>query len=424
MAPVQATSPLPMEDEGTKNGLTVGMSVGGSVLAIVLLGFFWFYWCRRRKGKGASEDRDGILQHMSGALEMESTGPKKFSYSELASATRNFKASEKLGEGGFGGVYKGFLQSTNSHVAVKKISSESKQGVKEYASEIKIISRLRHRNLVQLIGWCHEKKELLLVYEFMPEGSLDFHLFKGKSFIPWNTRYRIAQGLASALLYLHEECEQCVVHRDIKSSNIMLDSEFNTKLGDFGLARLVDHAKGSQTTSLAGTMGYMAPEYVQTFRSTKESDVYSFGMVCLEIACGRRPVELSRSEDQEVMIEWLWRLHKKGLISQAADPKLGDDFNRREMERLLIIGLSCTLTDSRLRPSARQALRMLEPETPLPVLPSENPLGIATYFSLLDEEPETFLSGSTTTGTSNQTTKRVETNSEILEDSGVWSYVI
>jgi serine/threonine protein kinase len=197
------------------------------------------------------------------------TGPNKFSFNELVNATNNFSDKEKLGQGGFNGVYRGFLRDSKSYFAVKRVSKRSTQGIKEYASEVKIISRLRHKNLVQLIGW-------LLVYEFMPNGSLDTHLFTEESLLIWAIRYKVAQGLASPLLYLHKEWEQCVVHRDIKSSNIMLDSNFNTKLGDFRLARLVDHVKGSQTTVLAGTMGYMDPECVTTGNASKESDVYSF----------------------------------------------------------------------------------------------------------------------------------------------------
>ena len=192
------------------------------------------------------------------------TGPKKFSFSDLVRATNNFNDREKLGQGGFGWVYRGYLSDSNSLVAVKRISKGSKQGIKEYASEVKIISRLRHKNLVQLIGWCHERGELLLIYEFMPNGSLDTHLFTEDSLMTWSMRFKVAQGLASALLYLHQEWEQCVVHRNIKLGNIMLDSNFNAKLGDFGLARLVDHMKGSQTTILAGNMGYMAPKCVTT----------------------------------------------------------------------------------------------------------------------------------------------------------------
>lgn len=161
----------------------------------------------------------------------------------------------KLGiQGGFGGVYRGYLMELGMTAAVKKIKRDSKQAKKEYITEVKIISQLRHRNLVQLIGWCHDEVEFLLVYEFMPNGSLDSHLFGNMSLLTWAVRYKISLGLAFALLYLHEEWEQCVVHRDIKSSNVMLDSNLNVKLGDFGLARLMDHHElGSQTTRLVGT---------------------------------------------------------------------------------------------------------------------------------------------------------------------------
>ncbi|KAK2656654.1 hypothetical protein Ddye_009706 [Dipteronia dyeriana] len=163
-------------------------------------------------------------------------GPRRVSYDNLVLATDNFSNERKLGQGGFGAVYKGYLHDPEMLVAVKKISKGSKQGKKEYLTEVKIVSQLRHRNLVQLIGWCHDKALFLLVYEFMPNASLDSHLFGKKNPLNWALRSKIARGLTSALLYLHEEWEQCVIHRDIKSSNIMLDSNFNVKLGDFGLA--------------------------------------------------------------------------------------------------------------------------------------------------------------------------------------------
>ena len=229
---------------------------------------------------------------------------------------------------------------------------------------------MRHRNLVQLIGWCHEKKELLLVYEFMENGSLDSHLFKGKTMLTWAMRYKIAQGLASALLYLHEEWEQCVVHRDVKSSNVMLDSNFNAKLGDFGLARLVDHEKGSQTTVLAGTMGYLAPECVVTGKASKETDVYSFGVVALEIACGRKPFDLKVQESRMRMVQWVWDLYGTGQLLEAADPKLSTNFDEKEMECLMVVGLWCAHPYHMLRPSIRQAIQVLNFEAPLPILPA------------------------------------------------------
>ncbi|KAA8545681.1 hypothetical protein F0562_020867 [Nyssa sinensis] len=352
-------------------GLVVGLTIGLSVLVggLVLMGS-----CLLKK-RNTEEKEDELAFDPSMDDEFEKgSGPKKFSYGELVRATNSFAEEEKLGEGGFGGVYRGFLRDLNSHVAVKKVSRVSEQGIKEYASEVKIFSRLRHRNLVQLIGWCHEKRELLLVYEFMPNGSLDSHLFKAKTVLTWVVRYKIAQGLASALFYLHEEWEQCVVHRDIKSSNIMLDSSFNAKLGDFGLARLVDHEKGSQTTIVAGTRGYMAPEYVITGKASKESDVYSFGVVALEIACGRKPIFSKDQESQITLVEWVWDLYGMGKLLEAADPKLCVDFDEREMERLMIVGLWCAHPDNNLRPPIRQAIHVLSFEASLPTLPSKMPL--------------------------------------------------
>ncbi|PHT39382.1 hypothetical protein CQW23_22955 [Capsicum baccatum] len=351
----------------SKLGLVVGLVCGGcSVLVALSVLMLFAYW---RKRKVRKEEREVIL---GGSMTDEferNTGPKKLLYSELARCTSNFSQEKMLGRGGFGGVYKGYLRESNSYVAVKRVSRESKQGIKEYASEVRIISRLRHKHLVQLIGWCHEKRELLLVYDFMPNGSLDTHLFNGKSHLAWSIRFKIAQGLASALLYLHEEWEQCVVHRDIKSSNVMLDSDFNPKLGDFGLARLVDHDKGYQTTDLAGTRGYMAPECFITDKATKETDVYSFGVVALEIACGRKPIDCKAEDHQVNLVDWVWRLYGMGNLCEAVDPKLSSDFNEQEMEHLLIVGLWCAHPDRKYRPSIRQAIHVLNFEASLPTLP-------------------------------------------------------
>jgi serine/threonine protein kinase len=321
----------------------------------------------RKKNRDRREGDQDLAFDLSMDDEFErGTGPKKFSYKELVHATNNFAEENKLGEGGFGGVYKGFLREMNFYVAVKRVSRESRQGIKEYASEVKSISQLRHRNLVQLIGWCHENKDLLLIYEFMPNGSLDSHLFKGKSLLTWATRYKIVQGLASALLYLHEEWEQCILHRDIKSSNIMLDSSFNAKLGDFGLARMVEHVKGSQTTALAGTMGYMAPECVVSGKASKESDIYSFGIVALEIACGRKAIETKAKEDEIILLEWVWELYERGKLLDAADAKLCGEFDEQQMERLMTVGLWCGHPDYNLRPSIRKAFNVLDFEAALP----------------------------------------------------------
>ncbi|KAK7328076.1 hypothetical protein VNO77_22172 [Canavalia gladiata] len=362
-------SSLDLEVHGDESNtkMVMGVSIGACVL-IVGLGLAWFLMLKMKR-KDKEDDLD---------LTMDSdfergTGAKKFSYEELVRATNNFANEQKLGEGGFGGVYKGFIRDLDDYVAIKRVSQGSRQGVKEYASEVKIISQLRHRNLVQLLGWCHKKNDLLLIYEFMSNGSLDSHLFRGKSLLTWTMRYNIVGGLASALLYIHEEWEQCVLHRDIKSSNVMLDSNFNAKLGDFGLARLVDHGKESQTTVLAGTMGYMAPESATRGKASRESDVYSFGVVALEIACGRKPIEVKASEEQIVMVEWVWQLFGMGIVLEAADPRLCGDFDEHEMERLMIVGLWCAHPDYTLRPTIRQAVHVLNFEAPLPTLPPMMP---------------------------------------------------
>ncbi|KAK3432927.1 hypothetical protein EUGRSUZ_D00436 [Eucalyptus grandis] len=324
--------------------------------------FIWFRQRSKRKRAYMSgeEDDPAIEEEFEQGL-----GPKKIPFKDLVVATENFAIERLLGEGGFGRVYEGYLTSVNANVAIKKINPGSRQGIKEYASEVKTISRLRHRNLVQLIGWCHEKKELLLIYEFMFNGSLDFHLFKERTFLSWEKRYKIVQGIASALLYLHEEWEQCVVHRGIKSSNIMLDSDFNAKLGDFGLARLVDHARGLQTTVLARTNGYMAPECVYTGKASKESDVYSFGVVLLEIACGRKVIEPRANEGQVRLVDWVWELDGTGRLLDAADSKLGTDFVEKQLECLMVVGLRCTHLDHAARPSIRDASNVVNFEAPL-----------------------------------------------------------
>ncbi|XP_024024095.1 L-type lectin-domain containing receptor kinase IX.1-like [Morus notabilis] len=360
---------LPKEGGGVDRVLLVACVIGGSFLIFLGVALLCgFRYCKKRTRFDAS-NMDREFEHY--------MGPKKFSYKELVKATNKFAEEGKLGEGGFGEVYKGYLSYLNLTVAVKRGSMRSKQGRKEYMSEVKIISRLRHRNLVQLIGWCHEiSKEFLLVYELLPNGSLDSHLFgRNRSILSWEVRQKIVLGLASALLYLHEESEQCVLHRDIKSSNIMLDSNFNAKLGDFGLARLVDEATGPRTTGLAGTWGYMAPEYINTSKASNASDVYSFGVVALEIACGRKSIERnSEEEDRVSLVSWVWAFYGSGRLLDVVDERLCMEFDVKQMECLLTVGLWCVHPDHNLRPSIKEVIQVLSFEAPLPDLPKNMPV--------------------------------------------------
>jgi serine/threonine protein kinase len=345
---------------------------GVAVVGVGALAIYAIIWRRKNENEEAMD-----LTSMNDDLQ-RGAGPGRFTYKELNLATDNFSRDRKLGQGGFGAVYKGYFFDQDIPVAVKKISKGSRQGKKEYVTEVKVISQLRHRNLVKLLGWCHEKGEFLLVYEFMPNGSLDSHLFGKKTPLPWSVRNKIALGLASVVLYLHEEWERCVVHRDIKSSNVMLDSSFNVKLGDFGLAKLIDHELGPQTTVVAGTLGYLAPEYLSTGKASKESDVYSFGIVVLEITTGRKVVELMKDKDGENgMIEWVWDHYGRGELLKAMDENLKKDYDEKEVECLMIVGLWCAHPDVNLRPSIRQAIQVLNFELNMPNLPPKRP--VATY---------------------------------------------
>ncbi|XP_019168941.1 PREDICTED: L-type lectin-domain containing receptor kinase IX.1-like [Ipomoea nil] len=373
--PPSPDDPSPPQEEknkkkGSSKGGLIGLSIGVPVLvALLALGICTFL---KIKNMWAEKRNEIVLgKAMDSELEKSGSGPKKLPYSDLAAATNNFAEEQKVGEGGFGVVYRGFLRSLNMDVAVKRVSSGS--GMKEYASEVKTISRLRHRNLVPLHGWCHEKGELLLVFEYMPQGNLDSHLFKTKSPLNWGVRYRIAQDLASALSYLHEHWDQCVLHRDIKSSNVLLDKDFNARLADFGLASLVDHGNAPEKTITGGTPGYVAPECNFTFKTSKESDVYSFGIVVLEIACGRRAILVNEPEGVKSLVEWVWDLYGMGKLLQGADPKLGRNFDEEEMERLMMIGLWCAHPDSNCRPKISHALNCLKFQVQLPSLPPEMP---------------------------------------------------
>ncbi|XP_017702031.1 L-type lectin-domain containing receptor kinase IX.1-like [Phoenix dactylifera] len=348
----------------------LAMGIGMLFCGLILV---WLGRCLYKMASTGKKEEMAIDSLIHDTLEIGS-GPRRYSFGALASATKSFSKEGKLGEGGFGEVYKGVLHDSKLEVAIKRISRGSNQGAKEYISEVTIISRLRHRNLVQLIGFCHERGELLLVYEYMPNKSLEYHLYSEERLLAWPERYKIALGLASALLYLHEEWELCVVHRDVKPSNVMLDSEFNAKLGDFGLARLMNHDSNLETTILAGTMGYIAPEYATTGKASKESDVYSFGVVILEIACGRKPIEAKEKQSEVKLVGWVWELYGNNMCLSAVDQRLNMEYDPQQMEQLMILGLWCAHPDYTRRPSIRQVINVLKFNAPLPVLPPKMPI--------------------------------------------------
>ncbi|KAM0938011.1 putative protein kinase RLK-Pelle-L-LEC family [Dioscorea sansibarensis] len=304
--------------------------------------------------------------HEDWELEFESN---RFSYEQLHKATRGFNDEYLLGIGGFGRVYRGVLPASKVEVAVKKVSHESKQGVREFVAEIVSLGKLRHRNVVQLLGYCRRKGELILVYEYMPNGSLDNFLFnQGKPTLNWSMRFRIIKGVASGLHYLHEGWDQVVIHRDIKASNVLLDGDMNGRLGDFGLARLYEHGAAPQTTNVVGTLGFLAPELARACKVTTGSDVFAFGAFLLEVACGRRAVEPNKQEMEQVLVDWVFANWKKGMIHETRDPRLGADFVLQELELVLKLGLFCSHPLPSGRPSMRQVTQILNGAAPLPPL--------------------------------------------------------
>ncbi|KAE8714841.1 Lateral organ boundaries domain family protein [Hibiscus syriacus] len=304
--------------------LVIGLSIG-LAFGLVLMITCFISRQRRQREKESDDDRrvfNTLFNNEFGNL----IGPRKFSLNELTKAKNNFNTENKLGEGGFGFVYRGFLRDLDTCIAVKKVSKASKQGIWEYASEVKIISRLRHKNLVKLIGWCHDRGELLLVYEFMPSGNLDTHLFKSKSLLTWETRFKIMQDLASA-------CYTCM--------------------------------KKEITPAPWGT----------SLRSACHREKLArFGVVALEIACGRRSVEPKFQDFEAVLVPWVLESYGKGKVLDVADNKMGMGFDPKQMECLVMVGLWCAHPSQDQRPSIRQVIQALHFEAPLSYLPTTMPV--------------------------------------------------
>jgi hypothetical protein len=295
-----------------------------------------------------------------------------FTYKDLFIATSGFNKKALLGKGGFGRVYKGVLAVSQQTMAIKRVSPESKQGMKEFMAEITILGHLRHRNLVQLIGYCRHRQELLLVYDYMPNGSLDAYLHKkDKPNLDWSQRLHIIKGVASGLVYLHEDWEQVVIHRDIKTSNVLLDDGMNGRLGDFGLARLHDHEADVHTTRVAGTWGYIAPELARLGKATKATDVYAFGIFMMEVACGRQPIEVSAHGEPLVLADWVFNTWQTGSLTDAMDTRLEQGHVTEEVELVLKLGLLCSHSLPKKRPCMRLVMQYLESDATLPnFLPS------------------------------------------------------
>ncbi|CAL5351208.1 unnamed protein product [Camellia sinensis] len=278
-----------------------------------------------------------------------------FTFRELAAATRNFRGDCLLGEGGFGRVYKGRLESSNQIVAIKQLDRNGLQGNREFLVEVLMLSLLHHSNLVNLIGYCADGDQRLLVYEYMPLGSLEDHLHDlppGKQQLDWNTRMKIAAGAAKGLEYLHDKASPPVIYRDLKCSNILLDEDYHAKLSDFGLAKLGPVGDNTHvSTRVMGTYGYCAPEYAMTGQLTLKSDVYSFGVVLLEIITGRKAIENSKTAGEHNLVAWARPLFKdRRKFSQMADPTLQGQYPARGLYQALSVAAMCVQEQPTMRP--------------------------------------------------------------------------
>ncbi|KAK1380416.1 Protein kinase domain-containing protein [Heracleum sosnowskyi] len=293
-----------------------------------------------------------------------------FTLRDLQVATNRFAAENVIGEGGYGVVYRGHLDNGSS-IAVKKLFNNQGQAEKDFKVEVEAIGNVRHKNLVRLLGYCIEGTQRMLVYEFVSNGTLDEWLhgdMSHRGYLTWEARMKVVLGTAKALAYLHEAIEPKIVHRDIKSSNILLDNDFNAKISDFGLAKLLGAGESHITTRVMGTYGYVAPEYAKSGLLNEKSDVYSFGVVLLEAITGRDPVDHGRPADEVNMVDWLKMMVANRQSEEVADPTMETKPPRTALKRALLVALRCVDPDSETRPSMSKVVRMLESdEYPLPL---------------------------------------------------------
>lgn len=335
---------------GLSTGGKVGVICGVVVFFLCMLGVCYYVWVRYKAKIQEDVAEDWELEFW----------PHRYSYEDLKAATNGFSDTEVLGAGGFGKVYKGTL-SNNTEVAVKCVNHDSKQGLREFMAEISSMGRLQHKNLVQMKGWCRKRTELLLVYDYMPNGSLNTWIFdKPKNVLGWEGRKKVLTDVAEGLNYLHHGWDKVVVHRDIKSSNVLLDLDMRGRLGDFGLAKLYTHGEEPGTTRVVGTLGYLAPELAMLASPNAASDVYSFGVVVLEVACGRKPIETWQEREEDmVLVDLVREKYTEGKLLDLADKRIKGEYNVEEMEAVLKLGLSCCHPDPQHRPTMKEVVSLL-----------------------------------------------------------------
>ncbi|EEF29495.1 protein NSP-INTERACTING KINASE 1 [Ricinus communis] len=336
-----------------KIALAFGSSVGTVSIIILILGFL-LWWRQRRNQPTFFDVKDRHHEEVSlGNL-------RRFQFRELQVATNNFSNKNILGKGGFGNVYKGILHD-GSIVAVKRLKDGNAAGGEiQFQTEVEMISLAVHRNLLRLYGFCITSTERLLVYPYMSNGSVASRL-KGKPVLDWGTRKRIALGAARGLLYLHEQCDPKIIHRDVKAANILLDDYCEAVVGDFGLAKLLDHQDSHVTTAVRGTVGHIAPEYLSTGQSSEKTDVFGFGILLLELITGQRALEFGKAANQKgAMLDWVKKIHQEKKLEMLVDKDLKSNYDRIELEEMVQVALLCTQFLPSHRPKMSEVVRMLE----------------------------------------------------------------
>ncbi|KAL6007063.1 Protein NSP-INTERACTING KINASE 3 [Asimina triloba] len=340
-----------------KVAIALGASIGSAVLAIIFVGLL--LWWRHRNHRqiffdvNDQYDPEVCLGHL-----------KRFSFKELRSATDHFNSKHIVGRGGFGTVYKGCLQD-GKLVAVKRLKDYNAAGGEiQFQTEVELISLAVHRNLLRLCGFCSTENERLLVYPYMANGSVASRLkdhTRGRPVLDWQRRKRIALGTARGLLYLHEQCDPKIIHRDVKAANILLDEDFEAVVGDFGLAKLLDHRDSHVTTAVRGTVGHIAPEYLSTGQSSEKTDVFGFGILLLELITGQKALDFGRAANQKgVMLDWVKKLHQENKLNIMVDKDLKNNYDRVELEEMVQVALLCTKFHPMDRPKMSEVVRMLE----------------------------------------------------------------
>ncbi|KAM4125731.1 hypothetical protein ACB094_01G332700 [Castanea mollissima] len=341
---------------GKHKSKKLAIALGVTISFIFLLCLAIAIWCRKRQ-------RNQTILHINDNQEegLTSLGNlRKFTFKELQSATENFSSKNILGAGGFGNVYKGKL-GDGAMVAVKRLKDVTgATGESQFRTELEMISLAVHRNLLRLIGYCASPNERLLVYPYMANGSVASRL-RGKPVLDWNTRKRIAIGAARGLVYLHEQCDPKIIHRDVKAANVLLDDYYEAVVGDFGLAKLLDHADSHVTTAVRGTVGHIAPEYLSTGQSSEKTDVFGFGILLLELITGMRAFEFGKTVNQKgAMLEWVKRIQQEKKVEVLVDRELGSSYDQIDVGEMLQVALLCTQYLPAHRPKMSEVVRMLE----------------------------------------------------------------